>query len=49
MTENGASAEFVLAPAELLTGAPTSIPLVDAAALPPLRFPPGRPCSSRLI
>ena len=34
MTENGASAEFVHAPAELLTGAPTSIPLVDAAALP---------------
>jgi NADPH:quinone reductase-like Zn-dependent oxidoreductase len=34
MTEDGASAEFVLAPAELLTGAPTNIPLVDAAALP---------------
>src|SRR5215207_6509396 len=34
MTEDGASAEFVLAPAELLTGAPTSIPLFDAAALP---------------
>jgi NADPH:quinone reductase-like Zn-dependent oxidoreductase len=34
MTEDGVSAEFVLAPAELLTGAPTSIPLVDAAALP---------------
>ena len=34
MTEDGASAEFVLAPAELLTGAPTSIPLVDTAALP---------------
>ena len=34
MTEDGASAEFVLAPAELLTEAPTSIPLVDAAALP---------------
>jgi NADPH:quinone reductase-like Zn-dependent oxidoreductase len=34
MTEDGASAEFVLAPAELLTGAPSSIPLVDAAALP---------------
>jgi NADPH:quinone reductase-like Zn-dependent oxidoreductase len=34
MTEDGTSAEFVLAPAELLTGAPTSIPLVDAAALP---------------
>ena len=34
MTEDGASAEFVLAPAEVLTGAPTSIPLVDAAALP---------------
>ena len=33
MTEDGASAEFVLAPAELLTGAPTSIPLFDAAAL----------------
>ena len=34
MTEEGASAEFVLAPAELLTGAPTSVSLVDAAALP---------------
>ena len=34
MTEDGASAEFVLAPAELLTGAPTSSPLFDAAALP---------------
>jgi NADPH:quinone reductase-like Zn-dependent oxidoreductase len=34
MTEDGASAEFVLAPAEVLTDAPTSIPLVDAAALP---------------
>src|SRR5215217_6480540 len=34
MTEDGASAEFVLAPAELLTGAPSGIPLVDAAALP---------------
>jgi NADPH:quinone reductase-like Zn-dependent oxidoreductase len=34
MTEDGASAEFVLAPAEVLTEAPTSIPLVDAAALP---------------
>ena len=34
MTEDGASAEFVLAPAELLTASPTSIPLVDAAALP---------------
>jgi NADPH:quinone reductase-like Zn-dependent oxidoreductase len=34
MIEEGASAEFVLAPAELLTGAPTSVSLVDAAALP---------------
>ena len=34
MTEDGASAEFVLAPAELLTASPTSIPLFDAAALP---------------
>jgi NADPH:quinone reductase-like Zn-dependent oxidoreductase len=34
MTEDGASAEFVLAPAGVLTEAPTSIPLVDAAALP---------------
>jgi len=31
---DGASAEFVLAPAEALTAAPTSIPLADAAALP---------------
>jgi NADPH:quinone reductase-like Zn-dependent oxidoreductase len=34
MTEDGASAEFVLAPAEVLTGAPTGTPLVDTAALP---------------
>jgi NADPH:quinone reductase-like Zn-dependent oxidoreductase len=34
MTEDGASAEFVLAPAEVLTGAPTDISLRDAAALP---------------
>jgi NADPH:quinone reductase-like Zn-dependent oxidoreductase len=32
--ENGASAEYVLAPAESLTSAPTTIPLADAAALP---------------
>jgi NADPH:quinone reductase-like Zn-dependent oxidoreductase len=31
---DGASAEFVLAPAEILAPAPTSIPLADAAALP---------------
>jgi NADPH:quinone reductase-like Zn-dependent oxidoreductase len=31
---DGASAEFVLTPAESLTAAPTSIPLADAAALP---------------
>jgi NADPH:quinone reductase-like Zn-dependent oxidoreductase len=34
MTDDGASAEYVLVPAELLTAAPTSIPLPDAAALP---------------
>lgn len=34
MADDGASAEFVLAPAEVLTAAPTGIPLVDAAALP---------------
>lgn len=34
MAEDGASVEFVLAPAEVLAAAPTSIPLVDAAALP---------------
>lgn len=34
MDEDGASAEFVLAPAEVLTAAPGGIPLVDAAALP---------------
>ncbi|MFI5936010.1 NADP-dependent oxidoreductase [Actinoplanes sp. NPDC051494] len=30
----GASAQYVLAPADILTAAPTSIPLADAAALP---------------
>ena len=34
MTGDGASAEYVLAPAEVLTPAPKSIPLSDAAALP---------------
>ncbi|WP_299569380.1 NADP-dependent oxidoreductase [uncultured Williamsia sp.] len=34
MTANGAAAEFVVAPAESLTAAPTSVPLADAAALP---------------
>jgi NADPH:quinone reductase-like Zn-dependent oxidoreductase len=34
MTEDGAAAKLVLAPAHLLTAAPTSIPLVDAAAIP---------------
>jgi len=33
-TVDGASAEYVLAPAESLTAAPASIPLADAAALP---------------
>ena len=32
--KDGASAEYVLAPAENLAPAPTSIPLADAAALP---------------
>lgn len=32
--DDGASAEYVLAPAEVLAPAPTSIPLADAAALP---------------
>ncbi|GLY80214.1 NADP-dependent oxidoreductase [Actinoallomurus iriomotensis] len=32
--DDGASAEYVLAPAEILAPAPTSIPLADAAALP---------------
>ncbi|WNV85461.1 NADP-dependent oxidoreductase [Umezawaea sp. Da 62-37] len=34
MTDDGASAEYVLIPAELVTSAPRSIPLPDAAALP---------------
>lgn len=34
MVGAGASAEFAIAPAEVLTAAPTSVPLVDAAALP---------------
>jgi NADPH:quinone reductase-like Zn-dependent oxidoreductase len=34
MAKAGAAAEYVLAPAEILTGAPKSIPLADAAALP---------------
>ncbi|MFC8301509.1 NADP-dependent oxidoreductase [Micromonospora orduensis] len=34
MTETGASAEYVIAPADVLTPAPAHIPLTDAAALP---------------
>jgi NADPH:quinone reductase-like Zn-dependent oxidoreductase len=34
MTDDGASAEYILAPADALAPAPTSIPLPDAAALP---------------
>ncbi|WP_336026622.1 NADP-dependent oxidoreductase [Geodermatophilus sp. FMUSA9-8] len=34
MTEDGAAAEYVLAPADVLAAAPTAVPLADAAALP---------------
>lgn len=34
MVDDGAAAQFVVAPAEALVAAPTRIPLVDAAALP---------------
>lgn len=34
MSENGAAAEFVVAPAAVLTTAPRRVPLTDAAALP---------------
>ncbi|SNY30380.1 NADP-dependent oxidoreductase [Paractinoplanes atraurantiacus] len=34
MAGTGAAAEYVIAPAEILTGAPRNIPLADAAALP---------------
>ncbi|GIF23087.1 NADPH:quinone reductase-like Zn-dependent oxidoreductase [Actinoplanes tereljensis] len=34
MTADGAAAEYVVAPADILAPAPTSIPLADAAALP---------------
>jgi NADPH:quinone reductase-like Zn-dependent oxidoreductase len=34
MTGAGAAAEYVIAPAETLTAAPTTVPLADAAALP---------------
>ncbi|GGL92098.1 NADP-dependent oxidoreductase [Nakamurella endophytica] len=34
MVTDGASAEYVVAPADVLTAAPTTIPLADAAALP---------------
>src|SRR6185312_7542332 len=34
MAGEGAAAEYVVAPAEILAPAPTSIPLADAAALP---------------
>jgi NADPH:quinone reductase-like Zn-dependent oxidoreductase len=34
MTEDGAAAEYVVAPADVLTTAPRAVPLADAAALP---------------
>src|SRR3954449_4247236 len=34
MTEDGAAAEYAIAPAEILAPAPSTIPLTDAAALP---------------
>lgn len=34
MTSDGSAAEYVVTPADVLTAAPTSIPLADAAALP---------------
>ncbi|WP_199439813.1 NADP-dependent oxidoreductase [Umezawaea beigongshangensis] len=34
MNEDGAAAEFVLAPADVLAAAPSTVPLADAAALP---------------
>ena len=34
MTEDGGAAEYVVAPAEALVAAPTTVPLADAAALP---------------
>lgn len=34
MAEDGGAAEYVIAPAEVLVGAPTTVPLADAAALP---------------
>lgn len=34
MVADGAAAEYVLAPADILTAAPSSVPLPDAAALP---------------
>jgi NADPH:quinone reductase-like Zn-dependent oxidoreductase len=34
MTADGAAAEFAVAPAEILTAAPATIPLADAAAVP---------------
>ncbi|WP_030448249.1 NADP-dependent oxidoreductase [Actinocatenispora sera] len=34
MTDDGAAAEYVLAPAETLAAAPRTVPLADAAALP---------------
>src|SRR6187551_3741154 len=34
MTGDGAAAEYVVAPAEILAPAPTGVPLADAAALP---------------
>ncbi|WP_328320056.1 NADP-dependent oxidoreductase [Kribbella sp. NBC_00382] len=34
LTSTGAAAEYVIAPAQLLAAAPTTVPLVDAAGLP---------------
>src|SRR4051794_14846940 len=39
MTADGAAAEYVIAPADILAPAPTRIPLVDAAAFPMVGLP----------
>ena len=46
MVADGAAAEFVIAPAEVLAPAPTSIPLGDAAALPMVASRRGRRSST---
>lgn len=49
MHEDGAAAEYVLAPADALASAPTSIPPAEASALPSAGLTAWQACSTRPV